>query len=59
MAGIIGALPSFTNSQHFKQRIIDDMAKSRIAIFSNLSTTFLFIFSVRLVGLVNFGSRKY
>ena len=48
-------------SQHFfsSLRIIGDMAKSRIAIFSNLSDNFLFIFSVRLVGLVNLVSRKY
>jgi hypothetical protein len=35
------------------------MAKSRIANFSNLSDNFLFSFSVRLVGLVNFVSREY
>ena len=34
-------------------------AKSRIAIFSNLSDNFLFIFSARLVGFVNFVFRKY
>ena len=41
-----------------QQRIID-MAKSRIANFSNLSDNFLIIFSVHLVGLANFVSRKY
>ena len=48
-------------SQHFfsSLRIIGDMAKSRIAIFSNLSDNFLFIFSARLVGFVNFVFRKY
>ena len=35
------------------------MAKSRIANFSNLGDNFLFRFSVRLVGLVNFVSREY
>ena len=42
-----------------QQRIIDDMAKSGIANFSNLSDNFLIIFSVHLVGLANFVSRKY
>ena len=39
--------------------IMPVMAKSRIANFSNLSDNFLFSFSVRLVGLVNFVSREY
>ena len=50
--------PSFSKEENMVTKMWEGVEFKNVKI-SNLSDNFLFIFSVHLVGLVNFGSRKY